>query len=39
MRLFKTNEPLGMRLATLNNLKFYLDLMAEIRRAITIGKI
>ena len=32
--LFKTNEPLGMRLATLNNLKFYLDLMAQIRENI-----
>jgi queuine tRNA-ribosyltransferase len=25
--LFKTGEPLGMRLATIHNLKFYLDLM------------
>ena len=32
--LFKTNEPLGMRLATLNNLNFYLSLMVEIRKAI-----
>jgi len=32
--LFRTNEPLGMRLATLNNLDFYLTLMAEIRKAI-----
>ena len=32
--LFQTNEPLGMRLATLNNLKFYLDLMKKIRENI-----
>lgn len=32
--LFKTNEPLGMRLATLNNLNFYLSLMLEIRKQI-----
>ena len=37
--LFKTNEPLGMRLATLNNLEFYLGLMSEIRRGIKMGKI
>ncbi len=36
--LFKTNEPLGMRLATLNNLEFYLRLMREIRQLIKIGK-
>jgi queuine tRNA-ribosyltransferase len=35
--LFKTNEPLGMRLATLNNLEFYLGLMSEIRQAIKKG--
>jgi queuine tRNA-ribosyltransferase len=32
--LFKINEPLGQRLATLNNLEFYLDLMIEIRSSI-----
>jgi queuine tRNA-ribosyltransferase len=36
--LFKTNEPLGMRLATLNNLNFYISLMAAIRSAIKAGK-
>lgn len=30
--LFKTNEPLGMRLATIHNLKFYLDLMEKLRK-------
>lgn len=29
--LFKTSEPLGMRLATIHNLKFYLDLMKLFR--------
>ncbi|MFA6215242.1 MAG: tRNA guanosine(34) transglycosylase Tgt [Patescibacteria group bacterium] len=37
--LFHTNEPLGMRLATLNNLSFYLTLMSEIRQAIKKGKL
>jgi queuine tRNA-ribosyltransferase len=37
--LFKTNEPLGMRLATLNNLEFYLTLMSEIRWAIKRGRL
>lgn len=32
--LFKINEPLALRLATLNNLEFYLELMAEIRSSI-----
>ena len=32
--LFKINEPLGKRLATLNNLEFYLRLMVEIRNSI-----
>ncbi len=32
--LFKTNEVLGARLASLNNLEFYLDLMKEIRQGI-----
>ena len=37
--LFKINEPLGQRLATLNNLEFYLNLMAEIRKNIKDGKL
>ena len=37
--LFKTQEPLALRLATLNNLKFYLDLMLEIRKAIKNNKL
>lgn len=37
--LFKTQESLGLRLATLNNLEFYLSLMAEIRLAIKTGKL
>jgi len=36
--LFKIKEPLGQRLASLNNLEFYLDLMMEIRRSIKEGK-
>ena len=32
--LFKTDEPLALRLATIHNLKFYLDLMHEIRKQI-----
>ncbi|MFA6422328.1 MAG: tRNA guanosine(34) transglycosylase Tgt [Candidatus Buchananbacteria bacterium] len=32
--LFKTGEPLGMRLATLNNVGFYLKLMERIREEI-----
>ncbi len=32
--LFKTHEPLALRLATLNNLHFYLNLMTELRSAI-----
>jgi len=32
--LFKTEEPLAQRLATLNNLEFYLELMESIRRGI-----
>ncbi|MBU1202425.1 tRNA guanosine(34) transglycosylase Tgt [Patescibacteria group bacterium] len=32
--LFKTKEPLALRLATINNLKFYLDLMEDIRVSI-----
>ena len=30
--LFKYQDPLGMRLASLHNLKFYLDLMKELRK-------
>jgi queuine tRNA-ribosyltransferase len=32
--LFATGEPLGIRLATMHNLKFYLNLMGRIRTAI-----
>lgn len=32
--LFATGEPLAVRLATMHNLKFYLNLMAKIRKAI-----
>lgn len=35
--LFKTKEPLAMRLATLNNLNFYLTLMIKIRSEIKKG--
>lgn len=35
--LFKANEPLGPRLATLHNLAFYARLMSEIREAISDG--
>lgn len=37
--LFKTQEMLGLRLATLNNLEFYLSLMQDIRQDIKSGKI
>jgi len=37
--LFKINEPLGQRLASLNNLEFYLDLMQKIRQSISRGEI
>lgn len=37
--LFRTNETLGMRLATINNLLFYLDLMKLIRRQIKSGQL
>jgi len=37
--LFKTGEPLAMRLATMNNLEFYLRLMEEIRSDIKQGKL
>ena len=32
--LFMSGEPLGIRLATMHNLRFYLDLMEKIRRSI-----
>ncbi|TSC77010.1 MAG: queuine tRNA-ribosyltransferase [Parcubacteria group bacterium Gr01-1014_31] len=35
--LYKVGEPLGARLATLHNLRFYLDLMERLRRAIRTG--
>ena len=35
--LFKIGEPLAPRLATLNNLEFYLTLMQKIRKAISEG--
>jgi queuine tRNA-ribosyltransferase len=35
--LFKINEPLGLRLATLNNVEFYLELMNRIRNEIKNG--
>jgi queuine tRNA-ribosyltransferase len=37
--LYKNNELLYYRLATIHNLKFYLDLIKEIRQAIKIGQI
>ena len=37
--LFNVNEPLALRLATLNNLEFYLSLMSEIRLAIKDDKL
>jgi len=37
--LFKTKEPLSIRLATLNNLEFYMQLMTEIRCAIRQGEL
>lgn len=35
--LFKIKEPLGLRLASINNLEFYLNFMAEIREKIKIN--
>jgi len=35
--LFRTHEPLALRLATIHNLSFYLDLMKEIKKAIKNG--
>ncbi len=37
--LFKTQEPLAIRLATLNNVDFYLELMRRIRTAIAAGRL
>ena len=37
--LFKIKEPLAIRLATLNNLEFYLGLMSEIRKEIKSGNL
>jgi queuine tRNA-ribosyltransferase len=37
--LFKLNEPLGLRLASLNNLEFYLTLMKFIRQEIKKGNL
>lgn len=36
--LFKINEQLGQSLATINNLEFYMDLMAKIRKGIKENK-
>lgn len=37
--LMKIEEGLGMRLATLNNVEFYLNLMKYIRKAIEVGQL
>ena len=37
--LFKIKEPLGQRLASLNNLEFYIDLMERIRYAVRNNKL
>ncbi|OIO47846.1 MAG: tRNA guanosine(34) transglycosylase Tgt [Parcubacteria group bacterium CG1_02_37_51] len=37
--LFKTGEPLAIRLATLNNVEFYLNWMKDVRQAIKVGKL
>jgi len=37
--LFKAGETLAYRLATLNNLEFYYDLMAKLREKIELGQI
>jgi len=37
--LYKSGEPLYQRLATIHNLKFYMDLMQKIREGIKRGKI
>jgi queuine tRNA-ribosyltransferase len=35
--LFQSRDPLAVRLATMHNLRFYLDLMSQVRRAIEYG--
>lgn len=37
--LFKTQEPLAMRLATIHNLHFYISLMQDIRKQIKAGRL
>ena len=37
--LFKAKEPTAMKLATMNNVKFYLDLMEDIRYGIGANKL
>lgn len=37
--LFRSNEPLGPRLATLHNLQFYLNLMHRLRTDIRLGRL
>jgi len=37
--LFKTAEPLAQRLATIHNVKFYLELMERLQEAIEEGKL
>ncbi|MBM3204551.1 tRNA guanosine(34) transglycosylase Tgt [Candidatus Uhrbacteria bacterium] len=37
--LFTVNETLAQRLATMNNVRFYLELMEKIRQAITAGRL
>lgn len=37
--LFKTNEILGMRLATIHNVRFYVELMERIRMGIEVGTV
>ncbi|MFA6304982.1 MAG: tRNA guanosine(34) transglycosylase Tgt [Patescibacteria group bacterium] len=37
--LFSVEEPLALQLATLNNVEFYLQLMAEIRNSIKINRL
>jgi queuine tRNA-ribosyltransferase len=37
--LFMNNDPLGLRLATIHNIYFYLDVMRLIRRQIAAGKL
>lgn len=37
--LFKIQDPLALKLATLNNIEFYLDLMKDIRKGIMEGNV